>query len=176
MPWAMVAAAAAVVCALAGWVLTHPRSTPASSPEALPTVPKGKPAPAFDLPRLGGGPSVELSKGRPAVINFFASWCPNCSAELSAFASESSRTRGSVSFIGIDSNDSDPGSAERLLHGAGATYPVGVDRSASTATAYLVVGLPTTIFVDREGQVVGEAFGAQSVRSLQAWLARLSKA
>ena len=119
---------------------------------------------------------MTLPAGVPTVVNFFASWCPNCSSELSAFAAEARATAGRVSFVGVDSNDADPGAARALLSRAGAAYPVGVDRGASTAGAYAVVGLPTTIFIDRSGRVVGEAFGAQTAKSLQAWIDRLTSA
>jgi hypothetical protein len=60
-----------------------------------------------------------------------------------------------------------------MLAGAGVRYPVGIDGSARIAQSYLVVGLPTTVFVNRLGQVVGEGFGSQSVADLRTWVRRL---
>ena len=57
-----------------------------------PAITEGKQAPGFDLARLGGGPDVDLSGflGKPVILNFFASWCPDCQAELSAIATDRS--------------------------------------------------------------------------------------
>jgi thiol-disulfide isomerase/thioredoxin len=109
------------------------------------------------------------------VINFFASWCPNCAGELTTFAAEARSTRGKVAFVGIDSNDSDRSAVTAMTSRADVGYPVAVDTSAGTAVAYRVVGLPTTVFVDRRGRVFGEAFGAQSSKTLRAWVDRLER-
>jgi cytochrome c biogenesis protein CcmG, thiol:disulfide interchange protein DsbE len=173
--WRGVGLAVALVAAGAGWVVTHPKSAPASNPYTLPTIPQGRVAPSFSLPRLGGGAQVALtaSAGQPVVINFFASWCPNCVGELSTFAAEAHRAQGKVAFIGVDTNAPDRSTVESMISHANVGYPIGVDSSAHTSAAYQVVGLPATVFVDRSGRVIGEAFGAQSAKDLHAWVARL---
>ena len=181
--WIAGGVAVSLIGAAAIWVVSHPKVAPASNPYQLPTIPTGRLAPSFSLPRLGGGapvmvnaPSAPDPGGRlPMVVNFFASWCPNCAAELSAFATESHAATGKVEFLGVDSNDSDHAAAESLLAHAGVRYPVGVDARATIATDYLVEGLPTTVFINRDGQVIGEAFGAQTVKTLRAWVSRLER-
>ena len=113
--------------------------------------------------------TLASAQGTPAVVNFFASWCKNCQAELGNFATLAARTAGHVSVIGIDANDSDGVAAQRLLNNAHATYPVGVDSQAATATAYLLTALPVTFFLDARGQVVHVALGTQSLASLTHW-------
>jgi peroxiredoxin len=172
--WMAVAAVAGLF--LVGFIIFvitrphHPRpvSYPVSPPEALAV---GSVAPAFTLPRLGGGPAISLSgaRGTPTIVNFFASWCRNCQAELSAFAQVSNRTDGKLAIIGVDSNDTDTARAESLLAGAGATYPVGIDGTAKVATDYLLAALPVTYFLDAQGRVVHVAFGAQTVSALNHW-------
>lgn len=175
--WLVILVAAAAIGSVVGWVMATPVATPASNPDHYPTLARGHPAPTFSLPRLGGGPSVTSATdtGTPLVINFFASWCPNCAAELSTFGSVASAAGGRVAFIGIDSNDGDGGAAKTMLARAHVGYPVGVDPSAHVAVDYRVVGLPTTFFVNGKGQVVGEAFGTQSAQSLRAWVADLER-
>jgi len=107
------------------------------------------------------------------VINFFASWCPNCAGELKAFSSVARAAQSTIVVLGVDTNDPDPGAAARMLASAGVDYPTGIDRSARVARSYLVVGLPTTVFLNRLGQVTGEAFGPQSAAALQSWVRRL---
>jgi thiol-disulfide isomerase/thioredoxin len=136
----------------------------------------GAAAPAFSLPRLGGGAPVTLTslRGTPVIINFFASWCPHCRSELAALGSVAAQSIGRVAVVGVDSNDGTGATAQKLLVAAHATYPVGVDAGAHVASAYLLQALPVTYFLNADGQVVGSAFGSQSVTSLQRWVTRLT--
>ena len=172
--WKLVALAATL--ALIGFITYaatrphHPR--PAAYPVTPPAaLARGSEAPAFTLPRLGGGPPVSLAgtRGTPTVVNFFASWCRNCQAELSAFAALSTQKAGRVAIIGVDSNDANGSAAQRLLARAKATYPVGIDSDAKVATSFLLSALPVTYFLDSDGRVVHVAFGAQTLSSLDRW-------
>ena len=179
--------AAVAGAALVGFVVfvivrgpSHP-STPGSS--ALespppPTLKAGTAAPAFSLPSLGGSGAVSLAsfRGTPVIVNFFASWCPDCRAELQAMATVARRGAGHVAVIGVDSNESSDATATQLLAAAHASYPVGLDDSAKVATRYLINALPVSYFLNAEGHVVGAALGPQSVTSLQRWVARLEGA
>jgi thioredoxin-like negative regulator of GroEL len=110
------------------------------------------------------------------IVNFFASWCPDCRAELGAVATIARRTTGRVAVIGVDSNETSDATATSLLAAAGATYPVAVDAQAKVASRYLVQALPVSYFLSASGKVVGAALGPQSVASLQRWVARLGAA
>jgi cytochrome c biogenesis protein CcmG/thiol:disulfide interchange protein DsbE len=138
-----------------------------------PALGRDAPAPDFTLPRLGGGEPVTISafRGKPVVLNFFASWCNDCTAELHAFASASRALRGKVSFLGVDSTDSSPATALSLLRAAGDSYPVGVDGYGQVMLRYLVSALPETFFVDAAGKVVDVALGSQSAGQLEHWAA-----
>ena len=179
--WKILAATAAV--ALIGFIVyvatrPHPsRAVPSPTTPAA-TLPLGSQAPGFSLARLGGGPPVTLAAthGTPTVVNFFASWCPDCQAELTAFGGLANRTAGHVDVIGVDSNDNDGAAAQTLLSRAEATYPVGVDRNATVATAYLLDALPVTYFLDGQGRVVHVAFGTQTLASLTRWTDVLTRA
>jgi len=167
-----------VIAALAGflsWDLTGSSPTPsASGLQALPRLAVGRPAPAFRLARLGGGPAVSLAaeRGTPVVVNFFASWCRDCRAELRTFAAASRAAGHRVDFVGVDTNDT-ASAARSMLARAGVTYPVAVEDGGGTLGAYRVEGLPTTVFVSRSGRVAGEVFGAQSPAALRRWVERL---
>ena len=172
--WKLLAALAALfLIGFIAYVVTRPHKP---RPVAYPVTPPlalaiGSHAPAFDLPRLGGGQPVTLSssRGTPTIVNFFASWCRNCQAELSAFASLSALTAGRVAIVGVDSNDANGTAAQTFLANAKAGYPVGVDSDAKVATSYLLSALPVTYFLDANGQVVHVAFGAQTFASLSHW-------
>lgn len=172
--WKILAVTAAV--ALVGFVVYvvtrphHPRSV-AFPTTSAPTLPLHSTAPAFTLPRLGGGSPVSLAatRGTPTVVNFFASWCPDCKAELAAFAAVAAKTAGRVNVIGVDTNDGSGGGAQNLLAAAKASYPVGVDSGAKVATTYLLEALPVTYFLDGRDRVVHVSFGTQTEASLERW-------
>ncbi len=180
--WVAAVAGACLVGFVVFVVVQGPAGTPSPSSAALASRPptllaRGTLAPPFTLPALNGGLPVSLSsfRGRPVVVNFFASWCPHCRAELDAVASEAQAARGKVAFAGIDANESSESTAVRLLAEARATYPVGLDNDAKVASAYLVDALPVTYFLNAEGRVVGTAAGPQTVGSLRRWVARLEE-
>ena len=135
----------------------------------------GTVAPGFSLPRLSGGSAVSLAefRGSPVILNFFASWCPHCQAELGAMTAVARQASGHVAVVGVDSDDTSSSAAASLLASAHATYPVGVDANAKVASQYLLSVLPVTYFLDARGRVLGSALGAQTVGSLQHWVTRL---
>ncbi len=140
-----------------------------------PAIAAGTAAPGFSLARLGGGAEVDLSgfKGKPVVLNFFASWCPDCQAELSTIATVAREQKGRIDVVGIDTNDSDTSAAKQLLEKAGASYPVGVDPLAKAASRYLIQALPVTYFLNSRGLVMGEVFGQMTSTELGSWVKRL---
>ncbi|MGH9919421.1 MAG: TlpA family protein disulfide reductase [Nitrososphaerales archaeon] len=152
---------------------SHPaRSFPAVPPASR--LAHGEAAPAFRASRLGGGAEVSFT-GRsplPTVVNFFASWCTDCVAELDAFGAVSRHTPG-TRFIGVDSDDPNQKAAEQLLRRAGISYSVGVDGSGAIANRYLVAALPVTFFISASGSVESALFGAASASELRAGIARL---
>jgi thiol-disulfide isomerase/thioredoxin len=119
------------------------------------------PLPSFSLKRLGGGSAVTEGQvaGRPAAVNFFASWCTACQAELGTFAAASSLERSKLSVLGIDMNDLAPQKALSMLQAVHAAYPVGVAHGVDLATAFGVGDLPATVFINAEHKIVGEVLG-----------------
>jgi len=119
--------------------------------------------------------TLATTRGTPTVVNFFASWCRDCQAELGDFATLAAHTAGHVAVIGVDSNDADGSAAQALLARVHASYPVGVDSQAATATAYLLTALPVTFFLDSQGRVVHVALGTQTVAELTHWTGLLTR-
>lgn len=156
---------------------SHPTDAGTAALEAPPppVLARGTVAPTFSLPSLEGGQPVALAayRGTPVIVNFFASWCPDCRSELAAIGSVARQASGRVGVVGVDSNDTST-AAEQVLARAHADYPVGVDASVHVATEYLLTALPVTYFLDARGRVVGTAFGPQTARSLQRWVTRLT--
>ncbi len=118
------------------------------------------PAPDFTVALFDGG-SFRLAeqRGNVVVLNFWASWCVPCRTESPRLqaASQTYRDRGVV-FIGVDIQDDDK-DARAFLKQYGLTYATGPDHNLAISQSYGVSGLPTTFFVDRQGQIVRRWLG-----------------
>lgn len=116
----------------------------------------GQQSPSFKLPVLGqSGASLSSSglRGRPVVLNFWSSSCPDCRSELGAFA-KLAKQEPNLRFVGIDVADPSTASALRLARQAGISYPVVADRSGALARSYHISELPTTIYLSPSGKVL----------------------
>jgi cytochrome c biogenesis protein CcmG, thiol:disulfide interchange protein DsbE len=141
-------AAVAGLLGLLVWRLTHQ-----SKPPKI-----GGPAPAFSLRRLDTSGTLALAslRGKPVVLNFWASWCVPCKGEAKMLEDAWQRYRSQgVVFVGIDWHDV-KSDARRFLDHHGVTYPTVLDGSGSITDRYGVVGVPETYFIDRRGRLVGE--------------------
>ena len=131
-------------------------------------------APAFSLPLLGdqSGQQVALSKyrGRPLIINFFASWCEPCKTETPLLAKFYRTQQSKVALVGLDENDT-LGNATSFTHADGVSYPVGFDPHFTVATAYGVNALPQTFFLNARHEIVDRVFGKVTLASLNKGIA-----
>jgi cytochrome c biogenesis protein CcmG/thiol:disulfide interchange protein DsbE len=112
-------------------------------------------ATTIELARLDGPGTMSLADwhGTPVVVNFFASWCPSCLAEMPAFERASHDYAGRVVIVGVDSQDS-PQDGLRLARQLGITYPLLADTShADLYTSLQGQGMPVTAFIRRDGTV-----------------------
>lgn len=125
-------------------------------------------AAAFTLPVLGQpGQQVSLSqyKGKPVIVNFWASWCGPCQQETPLLAKWYKQQDGHVVLLGLDENDSQA-SALKFAAAKGITYPVGFDPTTVAAGAYGVDGLPQTFFLNAQHRIVDHVLGAVTEASL----------
>lgn len=118
------------------------------------------PAPDFTLVTFSGE-QVTLSdlRGRVAVINFWASWCPPCREEAAYLEStwRAFRDRGVV-FIGVDYADTER-EALAYIDEFDITYPNGPDIGTRISQAYRIQGVPETFFVAKDGTLRGVKIG-----------------
>lgn len=111
-----------------------------------------EPAPDFSL-ELFDGSTFRLSdhKGKPILINFFASWCAPCKEEIPALEiiGQEYGSKGVV-FLAIAVNDSEE-KARIFLDELGLSFPAGIDKTNGVQEAFGLYGLPTSYFIDKDG-------------------------
>lgn len=140
-------------------------------------------APDFDLTLLDGS-TWRLSdhRGQVVVVNFWASWCEPCKAEMPAFQQAATNSAGEVMFIGVGSKMDRDEDVRAFVDAAGVTYPVGRDlaggdRARGTIEqAYGVVGYPATFFIDPEGDITRIEMGPLDISRLEAYIAEAQAA
>lgn len=148
-------------------------ATEAASRETAATEPKSQvyQAPDFTVYDLEGN-AHQLSDffGKPIVLNFWASWCGPCKSEMPDFDAACAELDGQVQFLMVNMTDGSRetvDTASAFIEEQGYTFPVYYDTEQSAAYMYGVYSLPTTYFIDREGNLAAQAKGAISVDILQ---------
>ncbi len=123
-----------------------------------------KSAPDFDLQDLEGNPvSLDDFKGKPVLLNFWATWCQACKEELPAMQRlyEYLKPQGiEIVAISIDRNDKDR--IKKYVKEYGLTFPVLWDPDQKVRRGYYIMGLPTSYLVDSEGKLQGFVSGARA--------------
>jgi cytochrome c biogenesis protein CcmG/thiol:disulfide interchange protein DsbE len=139
------------------------------NPEVIDSPLIGKPAPEFVLRDFSGG-AVDFAslRGRPVVVNFWASWCQPCVAEHPLLVEAAGRYRGRVAFIGVVPSEDTAAAVERFTQRFGEWGPVYHDADGKVSIAYGVFKLPETYFVSSDGKIVSKVSGPLDQASLRA--------
>jgi cytochrome c biogenesis protein CcmG, thiol:disulfide interchange protein DsbE len=135
----------------------------------------GRPAPPFTLENLQPGqPPVSLQglRGKPVVLNFWASWCGPCRREMPAFQALHESLGDKVTFIGIDNKDFRD-SALKFVEETGVRYASGFDPAGTVASSYGVIGMPATFFISEDGKLLESETGEMNRDELEATISRL---
>ncbi|MFQ5553815.1 MAG: TlpA family protein disulfide reductase [Acidimicrobiia bacterium] len=150
----------------------------------------GRSAPAGSDAAAQGGPAIGLSVldwsferwdgtratlrdhvGEPLVVNFWASWCPSCIAEMSAALQPlHEATVGDLGVLGLNLQDG-RGAADRLAARAGVTYDLGLDRPGEFYAELGGITMPFTVFFDEEGAIVRKVQGPLTFEDLESIVA-----
>lgn len=168
--WFPLMAITALVGAAWIWYSAVPAS--ATTGGGIPAPREGFSAPSIELERLDGE-RLDLTdlRGEVVVINFWASWCPPCRAEMPALerAYQAERERG-LEILAVNTTYQDQlGAASAFVAEHGLSFPILLDRTGETANLYRMRALPTTFFVDRKGVIrkviVGGPMSEATLRS-----------
>jgi peroxiredoxin len=152
--WTVISIAALLLSA--GWIAITARYAPPGTGGRIPAPRQGFLAPDFTLEALDGG-STQLSslQGKAVLVNFWASWCAPCKSEMPAMQRvyQDYQDRGfTILAVNATSQDSRQ-QAAAFASDNGLTFPILLDTEGKIAAQYQVRALPTTFFVDREGNI-----------------------
>jgi cytochrome c biogenesis protein CcmG, thiol:disulfide interchange protein DsbE len=128
----------------------------------------GDQAPDFELPALDGNGTVRLSdfRGRPVVLNFWASYCNPCRDEFPLFKQAlREHAADDLAVVGVAFQDV-PSDSRAFVRATGARWPNGIDERGTVGKQdYGVLALPQTFFIDRDGKIVDRYFAGLTTRA-----------
>ncbi|HNS62917.1 MAG TPA: TlpA disulfide reductase family protein [Anaerolineaceae bacterium] len=135
---------------LTSFLLPLPVHQSASAPRA------GFSAPDFSLPDLQGS-SLQLGdlKGKVVILNFWASWCSPCKAEMPAFQSVYSQWKEEgIEIVAVNTTSQDSlAGIQSFVSSYQLSFPILLDSDGSVNQLYRVQALPTTFLIDRQGMI-----------------------
>ena len=141
--------------------------------EAAPTTPDSGPvirfvrnpdqAPDFKMDDLDGKPlSLAASRGKVILLNFWATWCGPCRAEIPDLIELQKKYGDTLQIIGLDVDDDDVAEVKKFVEKNGINYPVGMATNEIRIQYGGVAALPTSFVLDKEGRVVQKHEGLRN--------------
>lgn len=130
----------------------------------------GSPAPDFTLTDLDGEP-IKLSalRGQLVVLNFWATWCEPCRAEMPELERIYQQYQPGLVVLGVNLQEQ-PEDVRRFTRSINVTYPILLDPDGLVARLYKIIQLPNTYFIDRQGTIQARHIGSLSAEKLQEYL------
>jgi len=115
----------------------------------------------FTLPNLDGGTtSLSANKGKVVILNFWATWCPPCRAEMPSMETlyRLYKDQG-LEILAVDLRE-DEKTVRQFINSSGHTFPVLLDLNGVTANMYGIEAIPTSFILDREGLIIARITGS----------------
>jgi cytochrome c biogenesis protein CcmG, thiol:disulfide interchange protein DsbE len=125
----------------------------------------GLPSEPFEMSDGSTATFAELI-GQPLVVNFFASWCPPCRAEMPDFEEVHAAVGDEVRFLGLALQDT-AGAAQALVDATGVSYEWAFDPDGAIFAGFRGFSMPTTVYISADGEIVGRDNGAIAISTLR---------
>lgn len=128
----------------------------------------GSYAPTFTLTDINGNERRLNDLNKPVLINFWASWCGPCQQETPDLVRLYKKYSGQfeIAAVNVTINDKEE-NARAFTRSYNMNFPVLFDRKGEVAETYRIMGLPTNVFVDKEGKIIYIANGLLSPEVLE---------
>jgi len=146
---------------LLAWALIFAGTASSAEEQSLTPIPEAPQAPAFDLTGPNGERyRLEDMRGKPLIVNFWATWCPPCRAEMPSMERAWKELADEdILLIGINVGE-DADTVNGFIEQVPVSFPLPMDTDSKlTQTWPLLRGLPTTFVVDPDGRLVYLATG-----------------
>jgi len=134
----------------------------------------GAPAPDVTFDTLDGSKQpLRASFGKPLIVNFFATWCVPCKAELPLIESRYVKLRSQgLTVLGVDEQETVK-AVQAFTRAHGVTYPLVIDSTGSAFDVYAGHAIPTSLFIDRDGVLRAVHVGYLTADILDAELTKI---
>ena len=115
----------------------------------------------FTLPLLSGeNASLSSYKGKVVILNFWATWCPPCRAEMPSMETLYQRFKNQgLEILAVDLGES-ARTVRQFIQDHNYTFPVMLDSNSRIGSLYGIQSIPTSFIIDREGKIIGRVVGA----------------
>ncbi len=138
--------------------------------EPLPVSSLDAPAPDFELVSLSGETfQLEDYRGKPVLLNFWATWCAPCRLEMPAFQSRYEEHAGELAIVAVNNAES-PSDVQAFVDELGLTFDILLDPDAAVQRLYLVRGYPTSFLLDADGIIRVQHVGLMTEDQLDGYL------
>lgn len=157
-PWVILAGAALIIAGGLG-LMALTRDPAPTTPRGLPTLAGAAPTAAslqtdFKLPGLGGSVALADYRGSYVLVNFWATWCPPCRAEMPDLDAyhQSNRDKG-FTVLAVNVGE-ERATVERFIHANGFGFPVALDVNSAVFAQYQRDSLPSSFLIGPDGSLV----------------------
>lgn len=150
---------------------TAPQTEAASSPQAN-GLTVGAQAPDFELKTLTGE-TVKLSdyKGKKVMLNFWATWCPPCKAEMPEMEKFYKQPNQDINILAVNMDPNND--VKGFVQKDGITFPILLDSEDKVNRVYQIISIPTTYFIDKNGVIQNKYVGAMQFDMMKQFAGQL---
>ncbi len=157
--------------------LQKPSASEISKASAKTGLQKGSMAPDFTLTTLTGD-RAKLSdyRGKKVIVNFWATWCPPCKAEIphiEEFYKENKDNNITVLAVNLTTAEKNKNDVQKFVKDQGLTFPVLLDQKGDIGNLYQAFTIPTSFFIDANGVIQEKFVGPMSKETMQTLVSKI---
>ncbi|MFD2629061.1 peroxiredoxin family protein [Oceanobacillus kapialis] len=144
-------------------VATQKEQSNSSEQDSEVGIDKGMLAPDFELTTLAGK-QVKLSdyRGQRVMLNFWATWCPPCRAEMPDMQKFQENKDVKILAVNLTKTESDPDKVQEFIDKLNLSMTVPLDKESLVSDQYQIIAYPTTYMIDSDGRIQSVMKGAMN--------------